>query len=508
MTSIALTGLAANDPVPGSYVEVAFAQGAASLGTATYAILLLGEKTSAGSATADTVIYGPSSQVPLATEADAIALFGAGSPLHRMFRRVTKKNKSVPVHAVAVAESGGTNASGTIVWATTATGAGVTRVWVAEEFVDVAITSGDTATVIGDNVVLAVNAKTHWPVTASNASGTVTFTWKVDGPQGNFGRINATISSGIATTVTPTAPTFLTSGATVASLTNALATILPYRYYYIVLGCDHAASGSSAALTALVNQVNTQAQPITGIRQRVFVGSVDTLAYTTTLATGRNNARLEVVHLVAGDRPPEEMAADHAAIYALEEAPLAFRCNFSGYGNDAKTQPYWDQPAPRSGAAPTRASILSALNNGITPIGVNANGSTYLVKRITSRSLNGSTADYRIRDAHKVTVMDRLADDLNTKITLQLAGKKIGNDPAQGARSPGSDVVTPRVFKALIIKLLRDYEELDLIENVDATIAAMTVIRETSPTTRLSARIPSDAIDICDQFASALDQVG
>lgn len=505
--SITLTGLAASDPVPGSYVEVSFAQGDASLGTGTYGALIIANKSTSGSATADTVIYSPTSQVPLVTDADAIALFGTGSPAYRMWRRFVRKNPITPVSVICPAESGGVAATGTITYATTSTGAGTTRVWVGEEYVDVAIASGDNVTTIALNVSNAINAKTLWPVTSSPSAGVITLTWRTKGPQGNWGRYSATITSGIGTTVTPGTVTFMSSGATADSYTTVLSTILPYRYYYIIAE-QSPVSGSATNTAAIITQMNTQAQPITGIRQRLFCGSVDTLANTTTFATGQNATRGEVAWLQNGDRPPEEMAADLAAIYALEELPVKFRCNFSGYGNDAQTALNWDLLAPRSGTAPTRANLVSALNNGITPVGVNANGTTYLVKRITMRSLNGSTSDYRIRDAHKVTVLDRLADDLNTKVSLQLSGKKIGNDPATGERIPGNDVVTPRVFRALIIKLLRDYQDNDLIENVDDTISAMTVQRETSPTTRMTARIPVDCIDVCDQFASVLPQVG
>ena len=58
---------------------MAFAQGPASAGTGSYAILIIGNKLAAGSATADTVIYGPDTATPLATAQDAINLFGAGS---------------------------------------------------------------------------------------------------------------------------------------------------------------------------------------------------------------------------------------------------------------------------------------------------------------------------------------------------------------------------------------------------------------------------------------------
>lgn len=506
MTSIALTGIPANYAVPGNFVEVSFAQGAASLSSATYGALILANKSTAGSATADTVIYGPLSTPPLGTDADAVALFGAGSPAHRMWRAFVAVNKTTPLSVVCATESAGTAASGTITYATTATGAGVTRVYVAESFVEYAIASGDTVTTIATALKALINAQTTWPATADNTAGVITLTWKTKGPQGNWGRYSSSITGGIGTTGT-TAVTYFTGGATADSYTTALATILPYRYYYIIPEAS-AVSGASTQTSAVVTQVNTQALPNPGIRQRVFSGSVDTLANTTTFAVALNNARAEVIWSPTNDRPPEELAATAAGIYALEEQGFPFTCNFDGYGNDNRTGAIWNIRAPRSGASPTAANFQSALNNGITPIGINANGSTYLVSRITARSLTASVSDYRIRDAHKVTVEDRFADDWITKLVLQFGGMLIGDDPVAGERTPGARVATRRIVRAALAKLLRDYEDVDLLENVTATIANSTVQRETTPNTRMATRVPLDIVDCLHQTVTAIDGVG
>lgn len=502
--SIVLTGLAANDPVPGAYLEINFAQGEAAGSGSERSILLLGNKTSSGSATVDTTIYGPDTAVPCQTEADVISLFGTGSELHRMYRRIVKVNRVTSVYMLAVTESAGTAASETIVLANNATGNGNLRVWVGDEFVDTAIVSGDTPTAIGDNLVTNINAMTHWPVTAANVTGTVTLTAKQKGPRGNWIRIRSLITSGIATTATKGAGALLASGATADSNTTALTTILPKRFYYIVSAADDATQ-----FGALVTQVNSQAVATTGIRQRAFAGSVDSLATTTTIATGRNAARAELVWQLNSDWTPAELAANHAAVVAAWEAERTPRPlhNFSGFGNDSATQPYWVVPAPLSGSAPTRANIKSALQNGITPIASNPNGTTYMVKRITTRSLNGSNADYRIRDAHKVTVCDFFSDDLIAKTVLQYSGKDIADDPPEGGREPGPQVVTPSRYRACVFRLLTDYDENDQLDDVAAIKAGTIVQRESSPRTRMSALVPMRPIDIADQFAIQVNQV-
>ncbi len=504
--SIYITGLATNDPVPGVYPEINFAQGAAAGNNTAYEVCLIGNKTTAGSATAGTVIYGPDTVVPLQTEADAITLFGAGSELHIMFRAFTAVNKSSTLRAIVVAESAGTAASGTVVVATTATASGNVRVWVGKEFVDAPIATGDTATVIGDAIAAAINAQSHWPVTAANVTGTVTLTAKTKGPRGNQIRIMAAIQSSgtIATTVTPTADTALTSGATADTNATALATLSTHRHYYLV-----SAAGDATQLGALMTQVNSQALPITNQRQRVVAGAVGTLGATTTIATGINSPRCEIVWSEKSPMLECELAANAAAIYSLGELNTDNpRTNFIGYGNTAKSAETWRVPASRDGSAhPSRTSIKSALNNGISPIGVNSNGTTYLVDRITTRSLSASIQDYRIRDAHKVTICDYFADELCTKLALNHSEKRIGNDPAEGQPFPGAQVLTPKVCRADINGLIDKFASNDLLQDAQLVKDETVVQREVSPTTRMGIRIPLRPIDNVKQFAVAIDQV-
>ena len=113
MADIVLTGLAANDPVPGEYVEVAFAQGPASLATAADKVIFIGNMLSSGVASAS-VIYGPDTVVPMNGEGDAALLFGNGAELHRQIRRFMQMNTTTPVYAIAVAEGGGAGRYGAL----------------------------------------------------------------------------------------------------------------------------------------------------------------------------------------------------------------------------------------------------------------------------------------------------------------------------------------------------------------------------------------------------------
>lgn len=502
MGAITLTGITADYGLPGNYIEVNFAQGSAGGSALDYPVLLMGNKLSTGDATVDSVVYGgPTSPLPLETEQDWIDRFGRGSELHRMWRRFVAINKTTAIYAIAVTQSAGTAAAQTVTYVNAATAAGTARVYVGDEFVEVAIASGDAIATMATATRDAINAKVNWPVTATAANGVVTVTARQNGPRGNDITIAARITPGITTTIAAGAAK-LAGGATADDNTTALATISSRRFYYIV-----SAAYDATQFGALVTQVNTMALPATGIRQRAIAGSVDSQANAITVATGRNSARAEYVHLQNADWTPAELAAHAAAAYTATETKPNPRKNFDGFGNDAATQALWLVPAPRDGTTPSPTALNNGIKNGLTPIGVNATGSTYIAMRCTTRCLNGANPDYRIRDAHKVTICDYFADDWQAILAQRFSGKAIADDPPRGGRPPGRNVATPSVVRAALYELINDYDSNDNLQNVAQIKADSIVQRETSPSTRMSVRVPLQPIDALHQTVSAIDQV-
>lgn len=503
--AIVLTGLASNDPVPGNYLEIQFAQGQAAGDSSPREVLLMANKIAAGSATLDTVVYGPDTQVPLQTEADAISLFGAGSEAHIGFRTFTKINQQTTLRIIAVTESAGANATATITIAVTATGNGTVRVFFGGTYYDTGFLTGDTPTVIAAAICATLNSATWLPFSAGPTAGVITLTAKQKGPRGNSLRVQTSITPGVGTTSTLLTDTAFSGGTTADSNTTALGTILPNEYYRIVSSANDATQ-----LGALQTQINLQAQPVTGIRQRMFAGSVDTLANAITLATGLNAVRGEIVWQKFSQYSEFELACTVAAIVSLfEDSGEVPRCNFAGFGNDAVTASYWFLKASRTQSAyPTRTDIKSALNNGLSPVGVNANGSTYFVNRITTHSLSGSTQDYRIRDSHKVTICDFFAKDLLAKVNLQFPGKLIADNPPAGADPPGPDVVTPDMYKSCIFGLINRYDKNNLLQRVPGIKTGTVTQRSVVTPTRMEARIPLDTIDIFLQSSNLVLQVG
>lgn len=503
-TPISLLGLASNDPVPGVYIQTNFAAGLASSGGTTYSAIILANMLDTGSATADTVIYGPDTAVSMTSVDDAIELFGDGSEMARMVKRFMDVNKTTPLYAVAVSDGyGAAQATGTITVATSATGPATLRIFVEDEFVDTGIANGDSPTDIADQAIINVNGKSSWPVIASNVAGVITLTAKNAGLRGNTIRYFAQIlPANISTTVTPLASTKMTGGTVSDDNTAALETIVSRRFYYCISAADDATQ-----LGAWLSQIQAEALPTAGRRMRLFGGSVDTLANTIVLTTALNSERAEIVWLQNADQRPSELAANQAAIVSLFEAQAIPRANFAFFGNTPTTSGSWKIKAPKAGTAPTRSQVFSALNSGISPIGVGDAGTTYLYKRVTTRFKNGSVVDYRIREANKVTIEDFFSDDLQIQVVSAMDGKVIGDDPIKGQPEPAPSVATPRNLKAIVNGALREYFGKGLIQNVADTIANTIVQRETSPSNRMSALIPLEPVDPWDQTAIRVDQV-
>src|SRR6185312_11615233 len=115
-------------------------------------VLILGNKTAAGTATPDTVVYGPDTPVPAQNESSVSTLAGPGSQVHVAWRRFTAVNKTTPVYFLCVSESAGAQATGVVQigGAATATSSGNIRFYYGADFVDTGVNVGDATSAIGE----------------------------------------------------------------------------------------------------------------------------------------------------------------------------------------------------------------------------------------------------------------------------------------------------------------------------------------------------------------------
>lgn len=509
MADVVLQGVPATAP-PGVYVQLDFAQGATGLPTQVYSALILANCTSQGSQASCTpgTVFGPATLIPCQTVQDAVNLFGAGSPAHLMFAAFKILNPSTPLNVAPVAAATGTAATQSVT--ITATGASPQTTGVVQYQVDgkvpaqAVFAATDNATTIAANLAAAINGNTGLPVTATSSAGVLTVTAKVVGARGNNLRGFAGVVSGSGVTVSVVSPANFTSGAgsDATGYTNTLNAIAlnGQRYYYVIpeAGGDNIDGYTNGIAAEVQSFIDSQALPAIGLRQRAVMGSNDTIAHTSAVATLLNDARCEIVQCNQLDLTAGELAAKWAAaIMDFETAPLdAAGVNFDGFGSDAASQPFWNVKAPLNGSAPSSTDIQTAIVSGVTPLRVVAGGSTSVVKRVTTRyfSLGGvggsqQVLDLRITDSGKVTICDRFFDDLSALIALRYPRKLIGADPVSGSPPPGPAIVTVSKVTQTCTEVIKSYAAAGLI-NGPATLSQLVVQRNVNPSTSIGIVVP------------------
>jgi phage tail sheath gpL-like len=514
MALIPITGLPSSYRVPGGYAEVLFAQGASSAALRAREVVIVMPKTSGGDAVAGELY-------PIGSEDDAIARAGVGSPAHRAARIFLKANKRARLWYLGMsATTGGTEvaATGTITYTTTATGTGVASVTVCGETVSAIVRSGDTVSDIAVKVKNAINAVTHLPVTADNSSGVVTMTARIAGSSQGDGtvpviRYRATISAGIGTTVaTSGAALGLGAGADgadgstteAAQLATALGSLEAIRKYYIVTS-----TWATAGLAALALHVSNKSEPNPGLRSFGICGYTGTLAGAQTLANARNYERLALVHQAGSEHDPAELAGNVAAIVQKHQA------RDSAANLDSYRQQDWLIKPPFSAADyPDGDDLNDAINDGITAIGADDNGS-YLTMWLTTRSKNaaGTVDDFRATEAHRVSVADEFVDEMLATYAIRYSNAKLRSDQtlADGSvdpnqRIPGG-VVTAETLKPFIKQQLNIFEDTARIQNAEASKESLRTVRDPSNSGRVEAGLELHAIDHLHQLTARVAEV-
>lgn len=479
--------IATSNKVPGSYIKVSLGVGARSSGDSPRKILLYGNKLSAGTAVVDKVYQ-------TLTVEDARTYFGRGSELARMVEAALTESPTIDLSAIAMTESAGVAASGTVTLTGTATAAGAITVTVAGVAAEASVASAATVTTAAAAVAAAINALPDLPVTASSSVGVVTITARHKGPRGND--IPFRVTSAVAGITATASGSALASGATTDDPQNALDAAAPVRYVYHVAPYGQVAEAT--ALTKFKTHVTAQAQAEIGKREQYVFAVRSTLANCTTLATGQNEARGSCVWQYNADIEPPVMAAAFAAVRAREESVDTAANHDGKVVLSAKV-------APNAADWPEESELVSALNNGITPLRT-ANGLAYVVRAITTRSQAvGGSPDYAVLDVSKVNVPDDFADDLDAN-WIQFEGFKAG--PDVDPPLPISNILTPSGVKDFIGERLQAFADAGKLVEVARSYRETRVILAASPAGRFEAEIPLDVIEGAHQFTADARQIG
>lgn len=443
--------------------------------TLAYKGLLFGQMLTAGTATADTL-------VPVTSAEGAADLFGEGSQLHHMAVAWFSNNPTTELYAMPVAEPAGVQASGTIVVTGPATEAGSIDLYIAGRNIEIAVASGDSANSIAAAIEAAIDADTSLPVTAGVSTNTVTITAKQKGLIGNQIDIRVNYYTDEATPAgVGLAITAMSGGTLAPSLTNAIAALGDEWFNVIAFGWN-----DSTSLSAIKAEMTSRAGPLRMIDGMVFASKDDTHANLLTFGDAHNNAYLSFIHNADCPHPSYEWAAAAAAVasYYLAIDPA----------RPLQTLPLAHVLPPSRADRFTINENNQLLYHGISTHYVDADGTVRLQTVITTYKQNALGADDEsYLYVETVMTLSYLRYDLRVMFLTKYPRHKLADD---GTRyGPGQAIITPKVAKAEVINRARQWEELGLVENIDAFKESLIVERNTSNRQRLDMQLAPDVVN-------------
>lgn len=485
-TPFQIIGFSSTDFVPGFVGQVTYGAGPLSAGDQTITLLLVGNKTSAGSMTANQDVSACFSE----TEADA--LVGPGSEQARQ-AYAALQIPGVQIWLAPVSDPGGTAASIIITLATTATSAGVFDYYIGGRLVSLPVALGDTATVAGALLADLINANTRLPCTAADTTGAVTLTMKQTGPRGNDvfvrqvqtgkpGAMTSTLSTGTA--VTGVGMKFA-SGATADDLTTVATNTFAGWYNRVGL-----AARDATQLGVWETSMDSKAGPLEGRPQHTVCASNAALATVQSLTqTTLNNARFQMLWLLNGENDPAEVGATMAAIRCVTEQ------GDPGASYDDVVLP-GVAPQFLSSNIPQRSTLVAALQTGVTPL-TSTKTEVKVVRSITTRCLNGANPDYRTLDTGYAYVPDFIRYDIGLQwnSVFRVANPVVDDDidPALGDRPSG--VATPKRWNQFVYARLKEHERGDTVASnipqiIDVELNLPASVFEADPANRIMSAIP------------------
>lgn len=496
---VRLTGVADNFRDPSALAEIKFAQGPANAALGARTAVAVGPKLSTGTATVNTIYALPD-------EGTAALLAGTGSPAHRVARQYLKYGSAPALYGVFYTPTGGTAASLSFSVAGTPSKRGQATAQVCDAICTYGFTTSDNGSSIADGLVAAINQNTHLPLTAaaySAGTGTgVTLTAKIQTAADNTAyRVRTEVTTGASVTIGSGGDLSGGVGDDATPLTNALAVLDNQRKYYMGVPVSDATLGA-----LLKTHVTNKSAPNPGLRSVGIIGGRGTLAATTTIANTLNYERLQYVWHEDSDHDPATLVGEIMGLRAQEENADS-SVNLAGTKLNLNRQ--YDEAD-----WPTADERSTALNEGIAAISSNEAGAN-LVMNVDTRSKNpaGTVNDFRVTEAHRVSVADEFVDRVLTTWYLNYQGKKFKNDDrlADGTVNPNQKytrtVVKPSMLRKMVSIILRQFEDEEKLQNVDASIASIVAQKSTLNSSRGEVSLNLHAIDHHHQMFMKVNEV-
>lgn len=458
---------------PGNYTQINTLTGLK--GNPAYALkfLLVGQMTAAATVAANTPVQAFS-------PAEVAAYFGAGSVVHRMSIAAFAKNRNLALWVMGQEDAAdSTAATGTIVFAGTATTAGSYVLLAGRDRVEIPFAVGQTAAGMATAVAAAINANVNLPFTATAAVATVTRTAKNKGTVGNQIASQAAISgAGLTHTTAAT----LTTGATDPNLQTSLDAVFPTQFHIIAYW-----GTAQADFTALRDHLNSAGSAIEQRPGRYTVGisPTATLSAAVALAVAVQAERGCAAYFRGTISPAFEIAATYGAALASQD-----QVNLPLNGEELPVL-----SIPDVSQRITRTEQETLLAAGVTPIEVNELGAATIVKAVSMRTATAGAPDLTLLSTATIATLDYVRFVWNSRIKIKYRNRLF------------SDLLLDALEEeayAMCLELEKP-ENGGYLDRVAQHRAQFQSARDANYTTRARVAIPAAVVPGLDQIYTRID---
>ena len=473
---------------PGVYAEVDNSQALTGLVANNHKALLIGEKTSAGTAE-NATLYS-------ITRADvADGFFGPGSLLARMCNVFKTNNPNTELKAIAL--SGGTaQASARINFSIALSHAGNScsaggqfmYLMINGQKVYRTLTSGWSAIDIASDAATYISEQNNFPVTVSTvaASGVLVMSALTSGAWGNYLNVRFNYFDGESD------PTFWGDSAVISSfeggagngdLDDAWAIVTNEQFQYI---CQPYIDATN--LTSLETELADRFKPLIDLQGHGFTGLRATQASATTLGNTRNSPHNTIL---AANNSPNDPAEWGAALTAVAGGNL----------NQDPARPLHylqlkDILSPPTDDLFTKAERQLLLYDGIATYITDASDNVLIERCITTYQTNAAgVPDPSYLDVQTLSTIEEIRFQFKTRMTTRFIVPrfKLADDTYQV--EAGTYVATPKTVRSEILVLFSELQDAGLIENLDEFEANLKVERDSADKNRVNVLLPPDLIN-------------
>lgn len=466
--NISFDSIPASIRKPGKYFEFNTKLAVRTLPGNLQKTLIIGQKLAAGSQAALT-------PVDVFSDSDAATYFGNGSIAHLMARAAIKANPYLALTMIALDDAlAGVVATGTVTLTGPTSGSGGVRLNVGNQTVDIAVSTGDTPTVIAAALAAQIGNQPDLPITAAAALGVVTLTAKNKGTLGN----GITLSTSVTAAGVTAAVVAMAAGATDPDITTALAAVFSAGHNILI-----SPYADQTSLTALRTHLDNVSGPLEQRGAIGITGHTGTLSAATTLAGLIDSGRISMPNLPGTVSLNYEMGSAYGAVVASEEDPA----------RPLNLLPLTGIAAPPLASCLGRVEQENELYNGVTPLEVGPGERVQIVRAITTYTKDAQgISDISLLDLTTIRTLDYVRKACRERISLRFPREKLSKRTAPKVRSELLDV---------LIKL----EELEIVENVTVNAPGLLVERDLQDPNRLDAKIPTDVVNGLHVFAGRID---